>query len=94
MHADRIAEIRDQHNDELRTHGWADRVIDELLTAAERTQSVQETARLAVRHLRTAAYRLQDTGDPEAGELLATADALADDLRYALTAETPQDGAL
>ncbi|MFJ3934665.1 MULTISPECIES: hypothetical protein [unclassified Streptomyces] len=44
------------------------------------TESVQAAARLAVRHLRTAAYRLRDHGDPEADELLATADALADDL--------------
>ncbi|RSS59830.1 hypothetical protein [Streptomyces sp. WAC01280] len=80
MNADRIAEIRDQHDDELRTHAWADRVIDELLADAERTQSVQETARLAVRHLRTAAYRLRNNGDPEGDEMLATADALADDL--------------
>ncbi|MEU3045104.1 hypothetical protein ABZ705_01015 [Streptomyces sp. NPDC006984] len=47
------------------------------------TESVQATARLAVRHLRTAAYRLRDHGDPEADELLATADALADDLDQA-----------
>lgn len=35
----------------------------------------------AVRQLRKAAYRLQDDhGDPEAGEMLAAADALADAL--------------
>ncbi|MEU8623178.1 hypothetical protein [Streptomyces sp. NPDC048623] len=35
LNPDRIEEIRDESQDELRTHSWADRVIDELLTDAE-----------------------------------------------------------
>lgn len=45
--------------------------------------TLTDAARAAVRALRRAAYRLQDQGDPEAAEMLAAADQLAD----ALTAQ-------
>ncbi|MFJ4009442.1 hypothetical protein [Streptomyces sp. NPDC090026] len=54
-------------------------IIREADTSA-RLRALQAAARLAVSHLHTAAYRLRDHGDPEADELLATADALADDI--------------
>ncbi|MEU2380387.1 hypothetical protein [Streptomyces misionensis] len=51
-------------------------------TDAQRLADLRETATIAVRHLRTAAYRLRDAGDPEAEEMLATADALADKIHF------------
>ncbi|MFI8767304.1 hypothetical protein ACIGN6_20650 [Streptomyces sp. NPDC053792] len=42
---DRIREIRAESEDELRTHEWADRVIDELLTEAETRHAVDAAVR-------------------------------------------------
>lgn len=80
MTPERIAQIREMAQSEHRTHEWADRTIEELLTEIERAEAVYEPAQLAVRHLRTAAYRLRDAGDSEGDELLATADVLADEI--------------
>ncbi|GGQ50124.1 hypothetical protein ACFFKE_11485 [Streptomyces mutabilis] len=51
-------------------------------TDAQRLTDLRETATIATRHLRAAAYRLRDAGDPDADELLATADALADEIHF------------
>jgi hypothetical protein len=53
-------------------------------TDAERLAALRETAQLAVRQLRTAAYRLQDAGDPDAEKMLAAADALADEIAFSI----------
>jgi hypothetical protein len=51
-------------------------------TDAQRLADLQETATIATRYLRDAAYRLRDAGDPDAEEMLATADALADEIHF------------
>nr|WP_192963174.1 hypothetical protein [Streptomyces silaceus] len=51
-------------------------------TDAQRLTDLRETATIATRYLRDAAYRLRDAGDPDADELLATADALADEIHF------------
>ncbi|MGA4978073.1 hypothetical protein [Streptomyces cinereoruber] len=42
---DRIRQIRAEHDSEHRTHEWADRIIDELLTEAETRHAVDTAVR-------------------------------------------------
>lgn len=80
MGPETIAHIRETAQSEHRTHAWADRTIEDLLTVAEQMQTLRPIAREAVRHLRAAAYRLERQGDPEAAAMLAAADDLADEI--------------
>lgn len=59
--------------------------------SAESALQFQQTAYEAVRQLRRAAYRLQDNHqDPDAAEMLAAADALADALPGAIEVLLPR----
>ncbi len=90
---DRIRQIRDEHDSEHRTHDWADRVIDELLTDQERAHAVATGVALPDAKGRTLADRVAAIGrggppvtsEERAAAVALLAELLAGAAKYGVT---------